>query len=232
MRSIFLGRNFRLSSPDEFKYAVEALLFASERPLSVTEIAQAFSAEGGSAFGGDSDLGDAKIRETLNELKSDYLSQRRGFRLLEIAGGFQLVSDPRFAETLKKFYQSRIKKRLTQASLETLSVIAYRQPVTRADVEFIRGVNIDGALKSLLEKNLVRISGRKDVPGRPMLYGTTRQFLEHFGLNSLEDLPALKNYSEKDLDPALIPPGMRTTEAGESTVANDETQNGADPNER
>ena len=221
-----------MSNSEEFKYAVEALLFASERPLSVTEIAQAFSAEGGSAFGGDGDLSGTKIQETLNELKSDYLAQRRGFHLIEIAGGFQLVSDPRFAETLRKFYQSRIKKRLTQAALETLSVIAYRQPVTRADVEFIRGVNIDGALKSLLEKNLVKISGRKDVPGRPMLYATTRQFLEHFGLNSLEDLPPLKNYSEKDLDPALIPPGMRDAETGPSEIANDESQNGADPNER
>ncbi len=142
------------------------------------------------------------------------------------------MSDPRFAETLKKFYQSRIKKRLTQAALETLSVIAYRQPVTRADVEFIRGVNIDGALKSLLEKNLVKIAGRKDVPGRPMLYGTTPQFLEHFGLNSLADLPPLKSYSEKDLDPALIPPGMRGPETGESESKDEENQNGADPNER
>ena len=208
---------------EEFKYAVEALLFASERPLSVTEIAQAFV---------DGDPNAAKVQETLNELKNDYLSQRRGFHLLEIAGGFQLVSDPRFAETLRKFYQSRIKKRLTQAALETLSVIAYRQPVTRADVEFIRGVNIDGALKSLLEKNLVKISGRKDVPGRPMLYATTRQFLEHFGLNCLEDLPPLKNYSEKDLDPASIPPGMRAAETGSSEITNNESQNGADPNER
>lgn len=212
---------------NELKYAVEALLFASERPLSVPEIAEVFSAEGPE---GKPD--ETKIRGTLNELKNDYESQRRGFHLLEIAGGYQLVSDPRFSETLKKFYQSRIKKRLTQAALETLSVIAYRQAVTRADVEFIRGVNIDGALKSLLEKNLIKISGRKDVPGRPMLYATTRQFLEHFGLNSLADLPPLKSYNEKDLDPALIPPGMRTAQAGQSESANDESHNGANPNER
>lgn len=204
---------------EEFKFAIEALLFASERPLTLLEIAQAFS--------GEEEVGptDAVLRRSLEVLRNDYESQRRGFRLLEIAGGYQLVSDPRFSETLKRFYQSRIKKRLTQAALETLSVIAYRQPVTRADVEFVRGVNIDGALKSLLEKDLIRITGRKDVPGRPMLYGTTRQFLEHFGLKSVADLPPLKAYGEKDLDPALVPPQMRT--ASEAQQPDDKNTNGA-----
>ena len=103
-------------------------------------------------------------------------------------------------------------------------MIAYRQPVTRADVEFIRGVNIDGALKSLLEKNLVKITGRKDVPGRPMLYGTTREFLEHFGLKSIEELPPLKSYTEKDLDPSVLPMEMRRS--GQAAVP-DDSQNGA-----
>lgn len=181
---------------DDPKAALEALLFASEKPLALGEIRQAF----------DADLSEADILSALNGLKQDYESQNRGFKLFEIAGGYQLVSDPRFADTLKKFYQSRIKKRLSRAALETLSVVAYRQPVTRADVEFIRGVNIDGALKSLLEKNLVKSAGRKDVPGRPMLYETTKEFLEHFGLKSLEDLSLLKAYTEKDLDPSLLPP--------------------------
>lgn len=210
-------RTLETLEENELKYAVEALLFASERPLSASEIAHAF----------DGSPNEAKVDEFLTVLKNDYEAQRRGFHLLEIAGGYQLVSDPRFSETLKKFYQSRIKKRLTQAALETLSVIAYRQPVTRADVEFIRGVNIDGALKSLLEKNLVKISGRKDVPGRPMLYGTTRQFLEHFGLKQLTDLPPLKDYSQKDLDSALIPPEMRTAGGAEERRTHDENQNGA-----
>lgn len=199
---------------NDLKTAIEALLFASEKPLSAVEIRQAF----------DEAPQEAEVRRLLEELKSDYEAQERGFRLFEIAGGYQLVSDPRYADTLKKFYQSRIKKRLTQAALETLSVIAYRQPVTRADVEFIRGVNIDGALKSLLEKNLVKITGRKEVPGRPMLYGTTREFLEHFGLKAIEDLPPLKNYTEKDLDPNLLPPEMRRQETPTAAEGND--QNG------
>ena len=188
--------------PSELKPAIEALLFASERPLTLEQIKQAF--EGG--------ISNAEIKQLLDELKNEYESETRGFRLFEIAGGFQLVSDPRFAEYLKRFYQSREKKRLSQATLETLSVVAYRQPVTRADIEFIRGVNADGAIKTLLEKGLVRITGRKEVPGRPMLYGTTALFLEHFGLNSLKDLPPLTEYTLKDIEPHLLPSEMKNTE--------------------
>ncbi len=184
---------------EEITFAVEALLFASERPLHIEEIKEALE--------GAADAGE--IQELLNTLKSDYETQNRGFRLMELAGGYQLVTDGRFADLLKRFYQSREKKRLSQASLETLSVIAYRQPVTRADIEFIRGVNVDGAVKTLLEKGLVRVAGRKEVPGRPMLYGTTTEFLEHFGLNSLKDLPALKEYTEKDLSENLVSPEVR-----------------------
>ena len=184
---------------EEITFAVEALLFASERPLHIEEIKEALE--------GAADAGE--IQELLNALKSDYETQNRGFRLMELAGGYQLVTDGRFADLLRRFYQSREKKRLSQASLETLSVIAYRQPVTRADIEFIRGVNVDGAVKTLIEKGLVRVAGRKEVPGRPMLYGTTTEFLEHFGLNSVKDLPALKEYTEKDLSENLVSPEVR-----------------------
>lgn len=187
------------SKPEDLKCAIEALLFASERPIGVEEIKTAFEER----------VEDGLVRTSLENLKSEYESQKRGFRLIEIAGGFQLVSDPRFAETLKRFYQSREKKRLSQASLETLSVVAYKQPVTRADIEFIRGVNVDGALKTLLEKSLVRLVGRKEVPGRPMLYGTTKEFLEHFGLVSLEALPPLAPFTEKDIQDQLLPPEMK-----------------------
>ncbi len=184
---------------EDLKHAIEALLFASERPLTPEQIKEAF----------EESQEVSVIRRALEELRGDYVSENRGFKLFEIAGGFQLVTDPRFSSYLKRFYQSREKKRLSQASLETLSVIVYRQPVTRADIEFIRGVNVDGALKTLLEKGLVRIVGRKEVPGRPMLYGTTKNFLEHFGLNSLKDLPALNEFTMKDLDPHLIPPELK-----------------------
>ena len=183
----------------ELRRSIEALLFASEKPLSPEELEEAF----------DGSVKAAKIREQIDALRDECEEQRRGFRVYEIAGGFQLASAIDFAEVLKRFYQSREKKKMTPASLETLSVIAYRQPVTRADIEGVRGVNVDAAVKGLLEKGLIRITGRKEVPGRPILYGTTREFLEHFGLKSLEELPPLSEYSLKDLDPALLPPELK-----------------------
>jgi segregation and condensation protein B len=189
-------------SDDQLKYILEALLFASDKPLSAEELREAFT----------ENISLEEIRQSAELLKADYQAQGRGFQLAEIAGGYQLVTDPRFASYLKQFYQEREKKKLSQATLETLSIVAYRQPVTRADIEFIRGVNVDGALGTLLEKELVKVVGRKEVPGRPMLYGTTDRFLEHFGLNSVKDLPALPEFTEKDLDPNLLPPQMRQRE--------------------
>ncbi len=183
----------------ELKFAVEAILFASERPLTAEQIKTAF----------DEPVEITKIKEALGELKADYETQSRGFRLIEIAGGAQLVSDERFAPYLKRFYESRERKKLSQASLETLSIVAYSQPVTRADIEAIRGVNVDGPVKLLLEKEMIKIVGRKDVMGKPMLYGTTQEFLEIFGLKSLADLPKLSEYTEKDIESHLLPPELK-----------------------
>jgi segregation and condensation protein B len=187
----------------ELKFAIEALLFASEKPLRADEIRQAF----------EENAGEAEVRAALEALKADYETQGRGFRLVEIAGGWQLASDSRFEAHLKRFYQARLKKRLSQATLETLAIIAYRQPVTRADIEFVRGVNVDAAMKTLLEKGLVKIVGKKEVPGRPLLYGTTQEFLDHFGLASLKDLPPLTEFTEKDIEPHLLPPEMKAADA-------------------
>lgn len=195
-----------MAEHSELKGVIEALLFASEKPLTPEQIKEAF----------DEDVPAADIRSALDELKSEYAAQARGFVMAEIAGGFQLVSEPRFSIYLKRFYQAREKKKLSQASLETLSVVAYKQPVTKADIEFIRGVNVDGPLRTLLEKGLVRIAGRKDVPGRPMLYATTKEFLEHFGLNAVKDLPALKEYTEKDIEQHLLPPELKEKAAEEA----------------
>lgn len=184
---------------EDLKRSIEALLFASEKSLTPEEIKNAFAGE----------VETGEIRAALDELREEYEAQRRGFRMYEIAGGYQLASAIDFAEVLKRFYQEREKKRMSPASLETLSVIAYRQPVTRADIEAIRGVNVDAAVKGLLDKGLIKIAGRKEVPGRPILYGTTREFLEHFGLKSLEDLPPLSEYSLKDLDPSQLPPELK-----------------------
>lgn len=197
---------------DELTYAIEALLFASERPITATQIKEALSGEGGPV---SEPLSDEDVSGRLDALKADYEAQRRGFRLFEIAGGYQLVTDPRFEAHLKRFFSERLKKRLSQATLETLSIIAYRQPVTRADIEFVRGVNVDAAVRVLMEKGLIRIIGKKEVPGRPLLYGTTALFLEHFGLNSLRDLPPLSQYTEKDIDENLLPPEMKREDQGE-----------------
>ena len=215
---------------NELKNAIEALLFASERPLSADEIKNVFSAEGGSASGGDEKINAEDIKTAAENLRNEYETQGRGFRLFEMAGGYQLVSDAKYASYLKKFYQVREKKKLSQASLETLSVVAYRQPVTKAEIEFIRGVNVDGALKTLLEKGLVRIAGRKEIPGRPILYGTTDEFLQHFALNSLKDLPPLKEYTEKDLEEHLVPPELRhaAAEVEEVKAAEEVVSSGQD----
>ena len=191
----------------ELRRSLEALLFTSEKPLSPEELKEAFT----------EDVLVKDIREEIDALRQECEEQRRGFRVYEIAGGFQLASAIDFAEVLKRFYHARDKKKMTPASLETLSVVAYRQPVTRADIEGVRGVNVDAAVKGLMEKGLIRIVGRKEVPGRPILYGTTREFLEHFGLKSLQELPPLSEFSLKDLDPSMLPPELKQEEAPETS---------------
>lgn len=198
---------------EELVRILEALLFAGEKPLSAEELAAVFGADKPDA---------SRISGALGELAERFRREDRGIQLVEVAGGFQLVTNPRLSGYLKKFYEERDKKKLPQATLETLSIIAYKQPVTRAEIEFIRGVNVDGAVKSLLEKGLVRIAGRKEAPGRPMLYGTTREFLEHFGLKSLEELPALAEFSAKDLDARLLPPELKETAQGPAELAEGE----------
>ena len=183
----------------ETKFVIEAVLLASEKPLGIDQLKQAF----------EEALSAEELRGCLQALKEEYEAQARGFRLVELAGGWQLVTDALLAPYLKRFFQSREKKKLSQGALETLSVVAYKQPVTRADIEFIRGVNVDGALKALLEKRLVRLVGRKEVPGRPMLVGTTREFLDHFGLNTLQALPSLTEFTEKDISSQLLPPELK-----------------------
>ncbi len=192
-------------------------MLASDKPLTAEQIHEVF----------EENVKVAEIQEGLEAIRVEYEAQGRGIRLVEMGGGYQLVTDPRLSAYVKKFYQGREKKRLSQATLETLSIIAYKQPVTRADVEFIRGVNVDGSLRTLLEKSLVKIVGRKEVPGRPMLYGTTREFLDHFGINSVKELPALNEFSLKDLDPGLLPPGLKESEeAGDERGEGERTLSG------
>jgi segregation and condensation protein B len=157
---------------------VEALLFASEAPLSASELARA-----------DETLDEEQVETLLAELKAEYEAEERAFGLFEIAGGYQILTRPEFSHVLERFDAVPITTRLSGAALETLAVIAYRQPVGRAEVEDIRGVSAGGVLKTLLDRNLVEVVGRGEGLGRPLLYGTTRFFLEHFGFQSLAELP-------------------------------------------
>jgi segregation and condensation protein B len=171
-------------SENNLKSAVEAMLFASEKPLLIEQIRKALN-----------NLEGNEIRKILEELKSDYELSNRGIRIVEIAGGFQIITAPIFASFLKKLFKDRNTEKLSRPALETLAIIAYKQPLTRVEIESLRNVNVDGVMKNLQDKNLIRITGRKKVPGRPFVYGTTRQFLEYFGLKSLEELPKMEEFS-------------------------------------
>jgi segregation and condensation protein B len=168
----------------ERRRIVEALVLGSPEPISAQRIADIIPY-----------LKLAGAKELVQELNVEYLKQGRAFEITEVAGGYQLRTLPEFAPYLAQTLKTRA-LRLSQAALETLAVIAYRQPVTRAEVEHIRGVDAGAVLRSLIERKLVRIAGHRDVPGRPMLYGTTRRFLEVFELSRLEDLPTLRDLQE------------------------------------
>jgi segregation and condensation protein B len=171
-------------SNNHIKGIIEAILFISEKPVVLEQIKEAV--EG---------VDTRDIREIINILKSEYAQRKSGIAIVEIAGGFQMLTNSDYAMYIKKFYHSRHKEKLSKPALETLAIVAYKQPVTRLDIELIRGVNSDGVMIHLLDKGLVKIVGRKDVPGRPYMYGTTKEFLEYFGLKSLEDLPKLEDFS-------------------------------------
>jgi segregation and condensation protein B len=171
---------------------IEALLFAAQKPLTTRELVAAIK----SAGGGDelmpnefAKATEAQVAAALEQLKIEYVQQGRAFQLAEKAEGWQLVSDPAYGAWVRQLFPAVKPARLTPPSLETLAIVAYRQPITRADIEAVRGVAVDGVLQSLMERGLVKIGGRAEVPGRPLLYETTQFFLEHFGLRDLDELP-------------------------------------------
>ena len=177
----------------ELKQIIEALLFSAERPLTIKEIRQiiteATDDEHPESVAVFRSVRDAQVIEALEAVKVDFDQQQRAFQLVEIAGGWRLMSRPEYAPWLKKLLDEARPHRLSQPALETLSIVALRQPISRADVAGIRGVEVDGVIRSLLERDLITITGRSEAPGRPLLYGTTQRFLEHFGLRNLDDMP-------------------------------------------
>ncbi|MFA5145087.1 MAG: SMC-Scp complex subunit ScpB [Candidatus Omnitrophota bacterium] len=193
---------------DNVKSVIEALLFASDKPLTIEQAKNVLGS-----------LEAAEIRAILEQLKSEYEHSNRGIRIAEIAGGFQMTTAPDFAVFLKKLFKERHADKLSKPALETLAIVAYKQPVTKAEIESLRNVNVDGVMSSLLDKELIRISGRKKVPGRPFVFGTTREFLECFGLRSLDDLPKKEEFGSlaKENDVEVIPEEENQT----TEVAND-----------
>jgi segregation and condensation protein B len=175
------------------KQIVEALIFASQKPLAPKEIVAVLRG----AAGNEEDLvavafattKDAEIVQILEELREDYTKLDRAFQLVEQVNGWQIVTKAETGRWVRQLYPESKPTRLSGPALETLAIIAYRQPIMKADIEAVRGVAVDGVVQSLLERNLLKIHGRAEVPGRPLLYATSEYFLEHFGLKSLDELP-------------------------------------------
>jgi len=193
------------------KLIIEALLFATDRPINVREIHACLPDETGS-----------KIAQALNELQTEYDGLKRSFVLREVAQGFQLRTRSEYAPYVLRMLKTS-PTRLSRAALETLAIIAYKQPILRQEIERLRGVDVGGILKTLLEKDLVRIMGRKNLPGRPLIYGTTKKFLAVFALKDLGSLPKLKEIREFGSDEEeTVPISEEETQMGTSEEKNAE----------
>lgn len=186
--------------PDALQPIIDALIFASDMPLSIARMRQIIQEVG------QEDIAVSAINAVIEQLNADNRDSQRGFYLQEVAGGYQYRTRPNYAPWIKKLKKSKA-FRLTQSTLETLAIIAYKQPIIRTDIEKLRGVDSGGVIKNLIERSLIKIVGRKNIPGRPFMFGTTRRFLEVFGLDRLEDLPSLKEFD--GLDESKLPTILR-----------------------
>jgi segregation and condensation protein B len=198
---------------------IEALLFSAQKPLSIREITEAIRGAEDDEFGSNefTRVKEAEVAAALEQLKIEYIEQGRAFQLTEKAEGWQLATDPSFAKWVRQLFPAPKPARLSAPALETLAIIAYRQPITRADVEAVRGVNIDGVLQTLMERGLVKIAGRAEIPGRPLLYETTQFFLDHFGLRNLDELPNVEELRKRNLPVARVvapPESPESAQAG------------------
>ena len=174
----------------ELKKVIETLLFITDAPLPAGRIGQICEVKN-----------TERVNSALAALKEQYDGEGRALQLLQVAGGWQMSTRPEFGLYVRKLYHNKMTVRLTQAALETLCIIAYKQPLTRADIEAIRGVEVIGPLETLTQRKLITVVGRRETIGRPILYGTTTEFLRQFGLNSLDDLPKLESFNIEN--PAL-----------------------------
>src|SRR5581483_5427235 len=189
---------------------IEALLFSAQRPLSIRELTEAIKGAGAEDEFSPNEFArvrEAEVAAALEQLKVEYIEQQRAFQLNEKADGWQMATDPQYGVWVRRLFPAPKPARLSAPGLETLAIIAYRQPITRADVEAVRGVNIDGVLQTLMERGLVKIAGRAEIPGRPLLYETTQFFLDHFGLRNLDELPNVEELRTRLLRKARVATG-------------------------
>ncbi len=170
---------------EELKGILESLLFVSHDPLTLDKLVAVLE-----------DWPKPVVKATLDSMKLEFEENGRGFLIAEIAGGFLMVTRPEFSGYIKRLTKAKSSSKLSRSALETLAIIGYKQPITRAEIEKVRGVETSGVLRTLLDQKLVRIVGRQDVPGRPIVYGTSKQFLQRFGLRDLRDLPPLKELKD------------------------------------
>lgn len=169
---------------------IEAILFCSDKPVTERELIEVLNNREEEAF-----IETEQIRLTLEKLKKKYSADDYSFALVEIGGGYQFLTKPRFHKLINLLLNQRIRRKLSTAALETLAIIAYKQPVTKQEIEHIRGVSADYSITKLLDKELISISGRASLPGKPILYGLSDSFMEYFGINSVNDLPKPKDLS-------------------------------------
>ncbi len=177
----------------EAKSILEALLFISGEPLTIEILKNIL------------EINSDEIKRIISELINEYQLKNPGLLITEVGGGVQMVTNPACAPWVKKLLATALPARLSQQSLETMAIVAYKQPIIKAEIEALRGVNSDGVLKTLLERRLIKILGRKEVPGRPLIYGTTKEFLQYFGLKGLTELPTLKEFQEvESIEPPQV----------------------------
>ena len=189
------------------KRIIEGLLFVSGQPVSLKRLKDVLA-----------DVEPHPLRQLIAQLNDEYLQGQRAFRIQEVVDGFQLVTDPELAPWMKRALALPREDLLSKAALETLAIVAYRQPITKAEIEVVRGVDVGATLDTLLERQFVRVVGRKETPGRPLLYGTTTDFLRHFGLKSLEALPPMSQDSAVPTLPQAPTEPSPSVEAGPEPV--------------
>ncbi len=194
----------------QLKSAIESLLFIAGNPVSLDRLKDIFE-----------EATKEQIEAQIDALKQEYETRGSGIMLAEVAGGYQLVTRPENAAWIRKFRSVKVSSKLSKPALETLAIVAYKQPITRSEVEAIRGVNIGGIMRNLMERRLVKIVGKKDVPGKPMMYGTSLEFLQYFGLKDLSSLPTLKEFQELEAGEEIM---EEMIIEGEDAAVSDQTE--------